>query len=375
MGRIKNISVDGFKSIKELKNLELKKLNIIVGANGTGKSNFIQIFRMLDAMSHGHFQEFILKNGGADAFPFCGLKETPEVKIEFEFTSNSFYSRGSNFYRFTMSPNNDEQMVLYEECKYNDHGWHSYGSHSLESKLSDKIKNERSYDGQIDGVGSYVYDSISRWKVYHFHDTSSTAPMRRSEIVEDYEKLDGSARNIAPFLLYLREISPSSYAEIVKAVRLVIPFFEDFRLDILKMGEAEKVKLTWKQKGTEYPMQPYHLSDGSIRFICLATALLQPVLPTTIVIDEPELGLHPEAIHILAELIKAASTYTQVIVATQSPLLLDQFSIEDIIVARRQNGTSTFERLNAEDYGQWLEDYTIGELWTKNVIDGGTVHE
>ena len=375
MGSIKSISVDGFKSIKELKYLELKKLNVMVGANGAGKSNFIQIFRMLDAMSHGRFQEFILKNGGADAFPFCGLKETPEIKIEFEFTSGSSFSRGLNFYRLSMSPNNEEQMVLYEECKYDDDGWHSYGSHSLESKLPNEIKRERSYDGQYDGVGRYVYDSISSWTVYHFHDTGSNAPMRRSEIVEDYEKLDGYARNIAPFLLHLRETSPSSYEDIVKAVRLVIPFFEDFRLDILKMGEAEKVKLTWKQKGTEYPMQPYHLSDGSIRFICLAAALLQPAPPATIVIDEPELGLHPEAIHLLAELTKAAAKKTQVIVATQSPLLLDQFSIEDIIVARRQNGTSNFERLNAEDYGQWLEDYTLGELWTKNVIDGGTVHE
>ena len=375
MGRIKSISIDGFKSIKELKYLELEKLNVIVGANGAGKSNFIQIFRMLDAMSHDRFQEFILKNGGADAFPFCGLKVTSEIKIEFEFMSDSSFSRGANFYRFSMSPNNEEQMVLYEECKYGDYGWHSYGSHSLESKLPNEIKNEKSYNGQFDGVGRYVYDSISGWTVYHFHDTSSSASMRRSEIVEDFEKLDGNARNIAPFLLHLRQEYPKNYEDIVKAVRLVIPFFEDFRLDVLKMGEAEKVKLTWKQKGTEYPMQPYHLSDGSIRFICLVTALLQPVPPTTIVIDEPELGLHPEAIHILAELIKATSIKTQVIVATQSPLLLDQFSIEDIIVARRQNGTSTFERLNAEDYDQWLEDYTLGELWTKNVIDGGTVHE
>ncbi len=375
MGTIKKISVEGFKSIKKLEDLELNNLNVIVGANGAGKSNFIQIFKMLDAMSHGRFQEFILKNGGADAFPFCGLKETPEIKIEFEFTSNSYYSKGFNFYRFSMSPNNEEQMVLYEECKYNDNGWHSYGSHSLESRLSNEIKNELSYNGQYVGVGSHVYDSISNWTVYHFHDTSSSASMRRSEIVEDYEKLDGNARNIAPFLLHLRQEYPKSYADIVNAVKLVIPFFENFRLDVIKMGEAEKVKLTWKQKGTEYPMQPYHLSDGSIRFICLATALLQPVPPTTIVIDEPELGLHPEAIQILTELIKAAATKTQVIIATQSPLLLDQFSIDDIIVARRQNGTSTFERLNKEDYEQWLEDYTVGELWTKNVIDGGTVHE
>ena len=151
------------------------------------------------------------------------------------------------------------------------------------------------------------------------------------------------------------------------------PFFDDF---ILEPNKDENIRLNWRQKGLkDYPMRPSQLSDGSIRFICLATALLQPNPPSTIIIDEPELGLHPEAIGVLAELIKLAATRTQVIVATQSPLLLDQFAIDDIIVARRKDGASTFERLKQEDYEHWLEDYSVGELWTKNVIEGGTSHE
>ncbi len=122
-------------------------------------------------------------------------------------------------------------------------------------------------------------------------------------------------------------------------------------------------------------MQPYHLSDGSIRFICLATALLQPEPPSTIVIDEPELGLHPEAIRILAELMTDAARRTQLIVATQSPLLIDQFAVDDIVVVNRKGGQSTFERLSEDDFSQWLEDYSVGELWTRNVIQGGAADE
>lgn len=140
------------------------------------------------------------------------------------------------------------------------------------------------------------------------------------------------------------------------------------------MGEAEKVRLSWKQKGSDFPMQPYHLSDGSIRFICLATALLQPVLPSIIVIDEPELGLHPLAVSILAELIQTASHKVQVIIATQSPMLIDHFSINDIIVMNRENGASTMKRLDSDDFSLWLEDYSVGELWAKNVIEGGPVN-
>ncbi|MBQ4479572.1 MAG: AAA family ATPase [Victivallales bacterium] len=374
MGAIKRISVEGFKSIRELKDFELNNLNVIVGANGAGKSNFIQIFKMLLAMSQGAFQNYIKMNGGADAFPFHGLKETPAISVEFEFSSNSAYSDGSNFYRFTMSSTVSEEMLLTEERKYKDFNWKTYGSPSLESRLAEQ-KNESSWDGNWNGVGYFVYDAISQWMVYHFHDTGENAPMRRSEIVEDCKKLREDGSNIAPFLLYLRENETKCYEKIRNAIQLVIPFFDDFSLDVIQMGEARKVKLTWKQKGTDYPMQPYHFSDGSIRFICLATALLQPNPPTTIVIDEPELGLHPEAIQILGEMISSAAKKTQVIVATQSPLLIDQFALKDIIVARRQDGASTFERLKEEDYTTWLDDYSVGELWTKNVIEGGTVHE
>ncbi|WP_305801612.1 AAA family ATPase [Thiolapillus sp.] len=201
--------------------------------------------------------------------------------------------------------------------------------------------------------------------------------MRRSEIVEDNQRLRNNGSNIAPFLLRLKQSESlyRYYQEVVNATRLILPFFDNFRLDVFQQGEADKVKLSWQQKGSDYPLQPYHLSDGSIRFICLATALLQPDPPSAIVIDEPELGLHPEAIRILAELITDAAQRTQVILATQSPLLIDQFAIDDIVVVNRKDGQSTFERLSEQDFSQWLEDYSVGELWTRNVIQGGTSDE
>ena len=367
---INRITVKGFKSIKELLDFDLRTLNVIVGANGAGKSNFIQIFHMVHAMSLKGFQDFILTAGGADAFPFNGIRDTPKIEMEFSF--------GDNSYQFTLLPTADEKFVISEARCYKDHNWQSYGSGMLESRLADE-KDERSvfYPGNP-GIGHYVYNAISRWTVYHFHDTSATAPMRRSEIVEDCERLRTDGGNIAPFLRALRDGDAScreSYKRIVEAVRLVTPFFEDFRLDVTKVGMADKVKLSWRQKGSDYPFQPYHLSDGSIRFMCLATALLQPCPPSTIIIDEPELGLHPMAISLLAELIKTAARHTQVIVATQSPALIDHFGVEDLIVARRKGGASIFERLDESSMKVWLEDYSLGELWQKNIISGGPVHE
>jgi len=375
-GALNKISIKGFKSIRELNDLELGNLNVVIGANGAGKSNFVQVFRMLMAMTRKNFTRFILEQGGADNFLFNGLKVTPKIDIAFEFESFSDNATGQNQYRFELSPTVDERFLINEERKYVTTNWRSYGTPSEESRLYDE-RNESSWDGRWNGVGHFVYESISKWMVYHFHDTSSSAPMRRSEIIEDHHTLRGDAGNIAPFLLNLKsnESYNKNYTEIVDAIRFVTPFFDDFRLDVQKLGEAEKTKLSWTQKGSDFPMQPYHLSDGSIRFICLATALLQPSPPSTIIIDEPELGLHPEAISILAELIQAASKRTQVIVATQSPALVDQFAIQDIIVVNREDGASTFKRLKEEDFSEWLKNYSVGELWTKNVIVGGPVYE
>ncbi|MFZ4526112.1 MAG: AAA family ATPase [Chlorobium sp.] len=375
-GAIKKISINGFKSIRELHEFELRDMNIIIGANGSGKSNFVQLFQLLMAMSGRKFQNFILENGAADNFLHNGPKITSAITMEFEFESRNDYSKGSNFYRFELTPTVDERFLVSEERKYVTTNWRSYGSPSLESGLYDE-RNEKSADNNFNGVGHFVYESISRWMVYHFHDTSSMAPMRRSEIIEDNKLLRSNGSNIAPFLLKIKSqrFPRSYYQDLINAIRLVMPFFDEFLLDVQQRGDKETVKLSWLQKGSDFPMQPYHLSDGSIRFICLATALLNPFPPSVIVIDEPELGLHPEAIRILGELIQDAAKRTQIIVATQSPLLLDQFSIEDIVVVNRKEGQSTFERLNREDFNEWLNNYSVGELWSKNVIQGGTSYE
>lgn len=359
MPNLDKITVKGFKSIKSLEDFELKNLNIIVGANGAGKSNFIELFRIISAMmKEGGLKEYIA--GSADAYFWGGPKATPKIELKLRF--------GDNGYDFELTSTEDGFFLINNERRhylpYGSTATRNFPGANFDAILPRELNSPAT---------RYTYDAITGWQIYHFHDTSKLSGMRKFGDVGHNEKLFSDASNIAAFLLKLKEEHESEYTSIVNAVRLVVPFFDDF---ILKTNKNEDIRLNWRQKGlNDYPMRPTHFSDGSIRFICLATALLQPNPPSTIIIDEPELGLHPEAIGVLAELIKLAAQKTQVIVATQSPLLLDQFSIEDIIVARRKDGASTFERLKEEDYTSWLEDYTVGELWTKNVIQGGTSHE
>ena len=165
--------------------------------------------------------------------------------------------------------------------------------------------------------------------------------------------------------------APTVYSQIRKTIRLAIPFFDDFVLNPMTLASEEQlVRLLWKQEGSNYALWPSQLSDGSLRFICLVTALLQPNPPTTIIIDEPELGLHPYAITLLGALIRSAATRTQVIVSTQSVALLNEFEVDDLIVVDRESGGSVFRRLDQSELASWLEDYTIGELWQKNILGG-----
>lgn len=361
------VTIKGFKSIQSLEDFELKRLNVFIGGNGAGKSNFIAFFRLLRAIIEDNLNEYIRNGGGISDFLFNGRKGTKQLDFSMNF--------GSHGYRFTITPGAKEQCSLTGEYRFykpGTAGWWPLGESTDGTSMLVKEAKGQSKDSTN---SKRVYDAIMSWQIYHFHDTSSTAGMRHAEIIQDSKKLRPDGANIAPYLLGLQNNNRSIYNEIIDAIRLVVPFFDDFNLEPEAFGEKTKINLSWKQKGFDYPMQPYHFSDGSIRFICLATALLQPEPPSTIIIDEPELGLHPAAISILAELIQSAAKHTQLIVATQSPLLINDFAVEDIIVVNRKNGASTFKRLQEKDFNVWLEDYSVGELWTKNVLAGGPTNE
>ena len=189
--------------------------------------------------------------------------------------------------------------------------------------------------------------------------------------LQDNIFLRPDASNLAAYLYRLVQEHPDVYNQIRKTVQLAIPFFDDFVLRPQSLpSEEQQIRLLWQQQNSDYALWPSQLSDGSIRFICLTTALLQPDPPSTIIIDEPELGLHPYAITLLGSLMRSASTRMQIIVSTQSVPLLNEFSIDDLIVVEREEGVSIFKRLDESDFQMWLEDYSVGELWEKNVLGG-----
>lgn len=361
---LNTIQIEGFKSIKSL-NLKMEKMNVLVGANGSGKSNFIHFFKMLSQMAQGNLQGFITKNAGSMGYFFEGPKKTPIFKSTMIF--------GSNGYRFEASSTVDQKILIdSEETYYEWRGskWQIENKGVLESGLKDWDSRKSPYnDGP--GVQFYVEKAIKGWTFYHFHDTSERSELRLPSKVYDNRMLRSYGDNLASVLWKMRENTPQAYARIIITVQMVAPFFEDFILEPEKSSNDEQITLQWKQKGSDFPFQIFHLSDGTLRFIALVTALFQPTLPTTILIDEPELGLHPYALHILSQLLWEVSDRTQIIISTQSSTLMSHFHPEDLIIVDRFEGASRFRRLENEDYEAWLEEYNLGDLVEKNVIEAG----
>ncbi len=359
---IRKLTIRGFKSIQRLDELRLYRLNVLIGANGAGKSNFVSYFRMLNEMVESRLQNWTRNQGSADRIVSFGIKETDKVE--------SFIEFGLNGYKFVLEPTLDGGFSFYEEKLFFDGSygkkWIPLGSGHTEAKLKETFKT-----ANPGGVADYCYNSIANWKVFHFHDTSDTAGVKRLGSLHDNEYLRPDASNLAAFLYRLIEENKDVYEQIRKTIRLVIPFFDDFVLKPQKLpSEEEQIRLLWKQKDSDYSLWPSQLSDGSIRFICLVTALLQPNPPSTIIIDEPELGLHPYAITLLGSLLRSASNRMQVIISTQSVPLVNEFSITDLIIVEREQGGTVFKRCEEEDFKTWLEDYSVGELWEKNILGG-----
>lgn len=362
MASINRLSISGFKSIRKLENLELSNLNVLIGANGAGKSNFVAYFKMLSELVDGRLQIWLSKQGGADRVLSYGTKETPFMETSIRF--------GINGYDIRLDPTVDDAFTFYKEQLFFDGPYYGQskpiiGMGHKESKLKEKAEKT---SGQVE---NYCYNAIEGWRVFHFHDTSDTANVKRQGALHDNEYLRIDASNLAAFLYSLKNEHSDVYNQIRKTIQLAVPFFDDFVLKPTTLDtEEQMIRLLWRQKDSDYSLWPSQLSDGSIRFMCLVTALLQPTPPSTIIIDEPELGLHPYAITLLGALIRSASVRMQVIISTQSVPLLNEFEISNLIVVERENGSSVFKRLGTKEFDTWLEDYSVGELWEKNILGG-----
>ena len=373
--QLKRVKLRGYKTIKDLgdNGLELRPLNVLIGANGAGKSNFISFFRLLSwslGTAKGDLQVYISKQGGASKLLHDGPDYTKEIEAEIRFKTE----QGDNDYSFRLVYTNSGDTFIFadERIRFSDRSfdspnkWIELGAGQREAQLL--AAADSSVNLGVARTAKAILHFLRECKVFQFHNTSDTAPMRRKWRKSEGRWLKEDAGNIAPFLYHMRRDSPSNYRRVIETLQLIVPFFNDFVLE----PEFNNLQLQWRERGGDIIFDASQASDGMLRSIALVSLLSQPVedLPGIIILDEPELGLHPYAITVIAGLIRSVSKSVQIILSTQSTSLVDCFEPIDIIVVDRKGRESIFRRYSSTELGTWLEDYSVSELWEKNVLGG-----
>lgn len=346
------IEINGYKSIRKAR-VDLAPINILIGANGSGKSNFISFFDFLNKLYNRKLNEYIALKGGDNKILHKGKKRTDTISFKMEFGNSQ------NGYSAQLQSGTDGFVFLRESLIYKgDPKDISRSGTEAYIKTSDNFR------------APYVKTYFSGLRKYHFHDTSSNSPFTQySNIENDIYYFYEDAMNLAAFMYHIQENNKIVYNRIIKNIQSIAPYFSDF---YFAPNKENNIRLQWTDKYSDVVFGANDLSDGTLRFIALSILFLQPDLPDTIIIDEPELGLHPSAIAKLAGMIKSvADRGCQVIVATQSTDLISHFLPENIITVDQIDGKTVFNRLSSDHLHQWLEDYTIDDLWRRNIITGG----
>ena len=362
---IENVRIRGFRSLANVELEGIPKAAVLIGANGSGKSNFIRFFELLSWMlGSRRLAEFVQRQGGADDQLFGGNHVTPRLEAEVTLGTDM----GSNNYRFVLAHAHPDRFIFTEESyrfSRKDYGTQAPWQHLTSSHSEANIVEE----AQSNTTAWVIVNLIRNCTVYQFHDTSDKSNFKKRWDVEDHNYLRSDGGNLAAVLHRLELEDIRRFELICEHIGRVLSVFDRFQIE----ESYGRVLLSWRAKGTDKTFGPHLTSDGSLRFFTLVTLLNLPpeMLPDVLLLDEPELGLHPAAVSLIGGMIQALAEERQIIVATQSPLLVDEFALDEIFVLNLTDGRTEFGKLSPDDYREWLDDnFTPGELWQKNLLGG-----
>lgn len=361
---IERVQILNFKSIRQA-DVPLGATNVLIGSNGVGKSNFISFFELTKSIFQQRFGAYTMDHGGMDNLLHKGRKVSEQIAGLLDFDNQ-------NAFEFILRPKPSGVGYIAQTADYfNGIKDTAKNYRSWNKKIWDTNVDESVLINRIEWRAGYMKAYLNSFTVYHFHDTSASSPMRGLCQIGDNEYLRENGSNLAAYLYSLSQIDRKAFDLIEATVRSIAPYFKRFDLKPDR-NLAGQISLEWQENDTDMYLNGYSFSDGTIRFIALATLLLQSKLPQVIIIDEPELGLHPAAINKFAAMVKRASLNCQVILSTQSANLVNCFEPEDIIVVDRADGQTVFKRLDRNALSIWLDDYdySLSDVWEKNLIGG-----
>jgi len=370
MNAIESVHVKGFRSLADFRVDDLPNVTVMIGPNGAGKSNFVRFFEMMGwmLMAPRRLARFVRWQGGADDQLFGGHARTERIEADVALRT----SAGRADYRFSLAHTNpdllefdDERFRLHSGDPPNGSPWQDLGSGHPEAKI---LEARSADDGGGGLAATAIVKTLRSCSCYQFHDTSDRSPIKKTWDASDWGHLRGDGGNLAAVLHFLEQNDIRRYESICRYVSRVLPVFDRFALE----ERHDRIILRWKVKSSDKTYGAHLASDGSLRLFALVTLLNLPLdlLPRVILLDEPELGLHPAAISLVGGMIRSLASQRQIIVATQSSLLVDVFELDQLFVLDLDGDATTVQRMKSDDYREWLEEYSTGQLWEKNLLGG-----
>ena len=353
MAELDYITVKGFKSIASIEQLKPGPITVLIGPNGSGKSNFIGVFAFLNAIREGRLQEYVMKAGGADKILHFGSRVTDQLYVHISF------QEGVNQYDISLQTNDADELFPSTETLYY---WDKQRYPQPYVTSITRTRSEAGISRQApSGIARYVRRHLDSWRLYHFHDTSDKSPMKSTADVNDNRYLRPDGSNLGAFLHLLRERYPESYRTITRAIGEVAPFFEDFVLEPLRLN-PDNIRLEWKHSGTDAYFNTASLSDGTLRFMAVATLFLQPAEYRPSVILSGRAGTRDAPVCDYSTSGSYESGVNRITGDRFDPvstLLLDHFDPEEVLVDERDDGATQFVRLESSRLGAWLESYSL----------------
>ena len=370
--RIERLHVRGFRSLADVELCPMAGANVLIGANGSGKSNFVHFFNMLSWMLKSRkLAEFASREGGADDQLHGGNDTTPRLDAQITIRTDT----GRNEYRFSLVYAHPDRLLFsHEAFRYsrNDFDteakWTHLGAGHSEAEIVRAAQGNHATFTPNQRTARTVTHLLRNCTAYQFHNTGYTSNLKKTWDAEDHLYMRADGANLAAILYRLEHEDLDRYEFICRNIRRVLPGFDCFQIE----EQYGKVALRWQSHPLSKTFGAHLTSDGSLRFFALATLLNLPkeMLPGVLVLDEPELGLHPKAITLVGDMIRAMAESRQIILATQSPLLVDAFELDEVFVLEMRDGRTELTNPDSVQLQTWLDEFSVGEMWQKNLLGG-----
>ena len=385
MNIFERIRVQGFRRLRDV-DLKLRPLNVLIGANGSGKTSLLDVFSLLSASARGELKRSIRDIGGIDS-NLTVLRDFKGYKTHLAGFELDRRGCGDQIvtYVISLSPKGNTYQIPEESLTHTD------DTIALFRPYIDKVQGDVIYYEQGDKlspISEFRQDefesalsqaprvsretmafqaSLASVTHYHVLDVSSRAPVRLPQQLREAKLPGQNGEDLAACLYWMRETDPDRFETIEDTLRVAFPSFERLNFPPVAAG---LLAITWKERDVKHPFFMHQLSEGTLRFLWLVTLLYSPGLTEVTLLDEPEVSLHPELLSVLAGCLREASQRTQLIVATHADRLVRFLTPEEVVVLDMEDGATTATRADELDLGAWLSEYTLDQVWQNGRMGG-----